>query len=69
MDALSILDRAQSAGLMVMVGDDDRLMVEGEPTPEVEALVQELRLHKYDVLALLTGRPIDEAASLRKPSV
>ena len=35
-------------------------------TPEVEAIVQELRLHKYDVLALLTARTLGEAASLRR---
>ena len=59
MEALDLLERARQLGLSLhAVGD--ALEVEGEPTVEAEALVEELRQNKASLLALLRSSPPPE---------
>jgi hypothetical protein len=53
---ITLLDRAQAAGLEVRI-DDDRLVIRGPPS--MDALARQLLAHKGDVVRVLTAPPAD----------
>ena len=55
MDIMTLLQRARAVGLKVRA-DGDSLKIEGIPSPDALALVEELRHHKQELLAFL-GKP------------
>lgn len=52
MDAVNLLERVASLGLAITV-DGDALKIRGRRTPEAEALLEELRQQKQEILVLL----------------
>lgn len=60
MDAVTLLDRARAAGLDVRL-DGDRLQVRGPRG--VEALIERLREHKAEIIALLRAEAAPKVCS------
>ncbi len=53
MDIVALLERAQQAGLRLWA-DGHSLQVEGPSGPDILALIEDLRRHKHQVLALVS---------------